>query len=102
MNFKAIAALSDGKTDSAIEMVAGGPNEIAKFEGVPVRVNGFVVAVRPSGAKEATNCRFTKAVETDRHMGALRCGKSTQSRPLRYSRVGSGSTSMMLIDAQEV
>ena len=42
------------------------------FEGIPVRVVGFLVAVKPqSGSGEATNCRFTKAAETDWHMALV-------------------------------
>ena len=43
--------------------------EVRKYEGVAVRVKGFLVAVKPqSGSKENTNCRFSTAAETDWHM----------------------------------
>jgi hypothetical protein len=43
--------------------------EIAKFEGVAVRVVGFLAAVKPqTGSKEGTNCRFSTASETDWHV----------------------------------
>ena len=46
--------------------------EIEKFEGVAVRVVGFLVAVKPqTGSAEATNCRFEKAAETDWHMALV-------------------------------
>lgn len=45
---------------------------IRPFEGVAVRVVGFLVAIRPqTGSAERTNCRFTKAVETDWHMALV-------------------------------
>lgn len=45
---------------------------IEPFEGIAVRVVGFLVAVKPqTGSKEATNCRFTKSVETDWHMALV-------------------------------
>jgi hypothetical protein len=43
--------------------------EIEQFEGVAVRVVGFLVAVKPqTGSEEGTNCRFSTAGETDWHM----------------------------------
>lgn len=46
--------------------------EIEKFEGTAVRVKGFLVAVKPqTGSAEGTNCRFTKAAETDWHMALV-------------------------------
>ena len=70
MNFKAIAELPYPKDrpKARSDWSEADLKEIAKFEGVAVRVQGFLIAVRPSGAKAATNCRFTKAAETDRHM----------------------------------
>ena len=42
---------------------------IEPHEGVAVRVVGFLVALRPqTGNEEETNCKFSKAAETDWHM----------------------------------
>jgi hypothetical protein len=45
---------------------------IEPHEGVAVRVVGFLVALRPqTGNEEDTNCKFSKAVETDWHMALV-------------------------------
>jgi hypothetical protein len=48
-------------------------NEIAKFEGVPIRMTGYLVAIKPqdSGSGETTNCKWTKYSETDWHMALV-------------------------------
>src|SRR5437763_825533 len=48
-------------------------NQIAPFEGVAVRVTGYLVAlkVQTSGNGESTNCHFTKAAEVDWHMALV-------------------------------
>jgi hypothetical protein len=46
--------------------------QIEPYEGVAVRVIGFLAAVKPqTGSKEATNCRFSTATETDWHMALV-------------------------------
>jgi hypothetical protein len=46
--------------------------EIAKYEGIPVRTVGYIVAFKPQkGHGEGTNCRFTKASETDTHVALV-------------------------------
>jgi hypothetical protein len=45
---------------------------IEPHEGIAVRVVGFLVALRPqTGNEEDTNCKFSKAVETDWHMAVV-------------------------------
>jgi hypothetical protein len=46
--------------------------EIRPYEGVAVRVVGYLVALRPqTGSSEGTNCGFKKAAETDWHMALV-------------------------------
>ena len=47
--------------------------EIAKFEGVPISLTGYLVAIKPqdSGSGETTNCKWTKYKETDWHMALV-------------------------------
>ena len=46
--------------------------EIARYEGVPVRTVGYLVALKPqNGHGEGTNCGFTLASETDTHMALV-------------------------------
>lgn len=47
-------------------------SEIRPYEGVAVRVVGYLVAIRAqSGSGEATNCGFKKSAETDWHMALV-------------------------------
>jgi len=46
--------------------------EIARYEGVPLRTIGYLVAFKPqNGHGEGTNCGFTLASETDTHMALV-------------------------------
>jgi hypothetical protein len=44
--------------------------EIAPYEGVPVTVEGYLVAIKPQtgGSGESTNCHWTAAPEVDWHV----------------------------------
>lgn len=45
-------------------------SEVARFEGVPVRVIGFIAALRTEGA-ELTNCKMTHAAQVDWHIALV-------------------------------
>jgi hypothetical protein len=46
--------------------------EIAKSEGVAVRVVGYLVAIKPQGGSgESTNCHWTKPAQTDWHIALV-------------------------------
>lgn len=46
--------------------------EIARYEGVPIRTVGYIAAYKPqSGHGEGTNCGFTLPSETDTHMALV-------------------------------
>jgi hypothetical protein len=49
-------------------------DSIARYEGVPVSVIGYVVALKPQnkGTGESTNCNMTGANETDWHMALVK------------------------------
>jgi hypothetical protein len=49
-------------------------NEIAKFEGVPVTVIGYLVAIKPQvgGSGESTNCKWTTYPVVDWHMALVK------------------------------
>jgi hypothetical protein len=49
-------------------------DSIARFEGVPVSVIGYLVALKPQnkGTGESTNCNMTGADETDWHMALVK------------------------------
>lgn len=48
-------------------------DELAKFEGVPISMTGYLVAIKPQngGSGETTNCKWTKYSETDWHMALV-------------------------------
>lgn len=47
--------------------------EIARFEGIPITVTGFLAAMKPQGSgSEATNCGFGGEPNTDWHMAMVR------------------------------
>jgi hypothetical protein len=52
---------------------AGQLAEIERFEGVAVRVIGYLVALKPQsgGSGESTNCHWTAAIEVDWHMALV-------------------------------
>jgi hypothetical protein len=47
--------------------------DIAKFEGIPVRTIGYLVAAKPQnrGHGEGTNCHFHAATDTDTHLALV-------------------------------
>jgi hypothetical protein len=49
-------------------------NVIRPFEGVPVRVVGYVVAIKPQsgGSGEGTNCNFNQTGDVDTHIALVR------------------------------
>lgn len=49
-------------------------DSIAPFEGVPLAVTGYLVALKPqtSGSGESTNCNMTGATETDWHIALVK------------------------------
>jgi hypothetical protein len=56
---------SNWKQDDAVK--------IAKFEGVPISMTGYLVAIKPQvgGSGETTNCKWTQYSETDWHMALV-------------------------------
>lgn len=46
---------------------------VRRFEGVPVRVVGYLVAIKPQtgGSGETTNCHLTRAAEVDWHLAIV-------------------------------
>jgi hypothetical protein len=48
-------------------------NDIARYEGTPVRVVGYIVALKPQtgGSGESTNCHWTGAAEVDWHIALV-------------------------------
>lgn len=48
-------------------------DEIAKSEGVPIGMIGYLVAIKPQegGSGETTNCKWTKYPETDWHIALV-------------------------------
>ena len=48
-------------------------NDIARYEGTPVRVIGYIVALKPQtgGSGESTNCHWTGAAEVDWHIALV-------------------------------
>lgn len=48
-------------------------NEIARYEGTPVRVTGYIVALKPQtgGSGESTNCHWTGSADVDWHIALV-------------------------------
>jgi hypothetical protein len=51
----------------------GNISEIQRYEGVPIRTVGYIVAVKPqaNGSGEGTNCHFNKSADTDVHIALV-------------------------------
>lgn len=56
-----------------IDEFADEADEIAKYEGIPLRVIGYLVAIKPqtSGSGETTNCKWKAYSEVDWHMALV-------------------------------
>ena len=69
-----------GKTDGAWapkhrkDWNQGFLSVVAPFEGIPVRVVGYLVAIKPQngGSGEGTNCKFTRAGNVDAHLALVK------------------------------
>ncbi len=73
VTFKALAYLPYPKAPKERSQWSNDQLDVIRpFEGVAVRVVGYLVALKPqTGSAEKTNCRFTKAGETDWHLALV-------------------------------
>ena len=74
VTFDAIAELEYPATRSTSRMnwPPDSLDVIEQYEGVPIRVVGYLVAIKPQrGSGESVNCHWTRSAETDWHIGIV-------------------------------